>query len=354
MQINSIVKPILSWYQSEKRILPFRGIDDPYKIWLSEIMLQQTQVKTVVPYYNRWIKRYPSIKSVALADRGAVLKMWEGLGYYTRCRNFHTAAKIVVKRFNGIIPNDWENFSSLPGVGDYTAAAVLSIAFNKPYAVMDGNAKRVMSRILGIKNLTSWNLSRINKTLSNIIPEHTPGNFNQSVMELGATLCTPRSPSCNKCPLSFGCKAFKTNKPDYYPKPAAKKRKPHYTIVAGIIWRDNTFFIQRRPEKAMLGGLWEFPGGKVEEGESLEAALKREIKEECGVVPSIKKRIGAVDHSYSHFSITFHGYHCIENGEKINKVDHSAWITPDQIDQFPFPKANHKLFKIINEQGWHV
>ena len=178
MQINSIVKPILSWYQSEKRILPFRGIDDPYKIWLSEIMLQQTQVKTVVPYYNRWVKRYPSIKSVALADRGAVLKMWEGLGYYTRCRNFHTAAKIVVKRFNGIIPNDWKIFSSLPGVGDYTAAAVLSIAFNKPYAVMDGNAKRVMSRILGIKNLTSWNLSRINKTLSNIIPEHTPGNFN--------------------------------------------------------------------------------------------------------------------------------------------------------------------------------
>ena len=354
MQINSIVKPILSWYQSEKRILPFRGIDDPYKIWLSEIMLQQTQVKTVVPYYNRWIKRYPSINSVALADLGAVLKMWEGLGYYTRCRNFHTAAKIVVNRFNGIIPNDWENFSSLPGVGDYTAAAVLSIAFNKPYAVMDGNAKRVMSRILGIKNLTSWNLSRIKKTLSNIIPEHTPGNFNQSVMELGATLCTPRSPFCNKCPLSFGCKAFKTNKPDYYPKPAAKKRKPHYTIVAGIIWRDNTFFIQRRPEKAMLGGLWEFPGGKVEEGESLEAALKREIKEECGVVPSIKKRIGAVDHAYSHFSITFHGYHCTENGEKINKVDHSAWITPDQIDQFPFPKANHKLFKIINEQGWHV
>ena len=181
----------------------------------------------------------------------------------------------MINRFNGIIPNDWKNFSSLPGVGDYTAAAVLSIAFNKPYAVMDGNAKRVMSRIMGIKNLNSWNLSRIHNTLAKIIPEHTPGNFNQSIMELGATICTYRSPSCNKCPLSFGCKAFKTNKQDYYPKTVAKEKKPHYIIVAGIIWRDNTFFIQRRPEKAMLGGLWEFPGGKVEEGESLKEALKR-------------------------------------------------------------------------------
>ena len=173
-------------------------------------------------------------------------------------------------------------------------------------------------------------------------------------MELGALLCTPQSPNCTKCPITKYCNAYKLSKPELYPLPKEPKKNPHYIIVTGIIWRDSKFYIQKRDEKSMLGGLWEFPGGKIENKESLELALKREIKEECGIIPIIIDKIGCVEHSYSHFSISLNCFHCIESDEKIKFSKNGAWITHDEIGLYPFPKANHKLFTLINKKGWNV
>ena len=354
MQQSNITSSLLSWYSKEKRALPFRDIDNPYKIWLSEVMLQQTQVETVIPYFERWIKKFPTLEAVANSNQESLLKIWEGLGYYSRCSNFHKAAKIVVENHCGNIPNDWDSFRALPSVGDYTAAAVLSMAFQKPFPLIDGNVKRVIARVLGLKNLTNRNMSRMKNHLGNIISQEKPGDFNQSVMELGARVCSPKNPNCGKCPISFSCKAFASGNPELYPTPIKKTKPPHYTIVAGIVWRGEKFYIQKRGEKGMLAGLWEFPGGKVKKGESLQDALCREIKEECGAKPKILKKIGAIKHTYTHFSITFHGYHCEENITPLNDIENSTWIEPTQISEFPFPKANHKLFSLLDEQGWHV
>ncbi len=347
-----IVDPILYWYNNEKRYLPFRLTKNPYKIWLSEIMLQQTQVKIAIPYYKRWLKYFPNIKSVAKTDLNSLLKLWEGLGYYNRCRNFYRAAKIVENKFGGVIPDDWENFISLPGVGEYTSAAVLSIAFNKPYSVLDGNVKRVMCRILGIKNFTINNKVRIKKNLNKMIPKDRPGDFNQSLMELGALVCTPKNPSCAVCPIKSFCMAYKKGNPQNFPEPIINKKPPHYVVVAGLIWRKNRFYIQKRKNTNMLPGLWEFPGGKVKNTETLKEALNREIKEECGISPLIKNKIAAIEHSYSHYTITLHLYHCKEKN-KIKKQIDTKWITPSEIDEIPFPKANHKLFSILHEKNWN-
>jgi A/G-specific adenine glycosylase len=354
MQQNNFTLSILTWYNKQKRILPFRDIDDPYKIWLSEVMLQQTQIETVIPYFQKWISKYPTILSVATADQECLLKLWEGLGYYSRCRNFHKATKIVVAKHGGVIPDKWLEFRALPGVGDYTAAAVLSIAYSQPYIAIDGNVKRVMARILGLKNLSNRNMTRIKNYLTKNIFTDNPGDFNQSMMELGARICSPRNPNCGKCPLSFNCKAFSMGEPESYPLSVRKKKPHHYEIVVGIVWRGDEFYIQKRGEHGMLAGLWEFPGGKVEKDESLEDALYREIQEECGSMPKILKKIGTIKHAYTHFTITFHGYHCEENGTLIRCQKNSKWIKPNQIDEFPFPKANHKLFSILEKQGWDV
>ena len=354
MQQNNFTLSILTWYNKQKRILPFRDIDDPYKIWLSEVMLQQTQIETVIPYFQKWISKYPTIISVASADQECLLKLWEGLGYYSRCRNFHKATKIVVGKHGGVIPDTWLEFRALPGVGDYTAAAVLSIAYNQPYIAIDGNVKRVMARILGLKNLSNKNMTRMKNYLIKNILMDNPGDFNQSMMELGARICSPKNPNCGKCPLSFNCKAFSMGEPESYPLSVRKKKSPHYEIVVGIVWRGEEFYIQKRGEHGMLAGLWEFPGGKVKIGESLENALYREIQEECGVIPKILKKIGTIKHAYTHFTITFHGYHCEENGTSIRCQQNSKWIKPNQIDEFPFPKANHKLFSILEKQSWDV
>tara|TARA_B100000029_G_scaffold95637_1_gene85696 strand:- start:2455 stop:3519 length:1065 start_codon:yes stop_codon:yes gene_type:complete len=354
MQINKFNTSLFDWYHQTKRDLPFRGIDDPYKIWLSEVMLQQTQVATVIPYFERWIQRFPTLESVAKAEQEQLLKMWEGLGYYSRCRNFHKAAQMVMKKFDGIIPDTWDEFRSLPGVGDYTAAAVLSIAFGHPLSVIDGNVKRVMSRVLGLKQLTRHNLSRIKNMLTNIIPIENPGDFNQAMMELGASHCSPKNPNCGVCPVSHSCRAFQTGSPELYPALIKKPIVPHYEIVVGLIWRGDSFYIQKRGEGGMLAGLWEFPGGKVEKDESLENALLRELKEECGISPKILKKIGTIKHAYTHFKITFHGFHCKENGTSIQAMHNSKWIKPEEIVNHTFPKANHKLFSILNDQGWHV
>ncbi len=345
---------LLKWYDKARRDLPWRGEEDPYKIWLSEVMLQQTQVDTVIPYYIKWVERFPSIESVALATQDELLKFWEGLGYYSRCRNFHKACKIVTARHGGKVPAEWETFLSLPGVGGYTAAAVLSIAFNQPYFVIDGNVKRVMARLLAFSDIVEKGTALFEGKLDKWLNQDRPGDFNEAMMELGSQICRRNEPHCFECPVEYFCKAKAEGNPVVYPNIPKKKERPHKTIVAGIIWSDGKFLIQKRPDEGLLGGLWEFPGGKVENGEALDNTLVREIREETGLSVEPGKKVGAVDHAYTHFSITLHLYHCkLSRSLKANDaLDTHRWIQPEERSQFAFPGANHKLFHILESQSW--
>ena len=347
MQIITIQNRLLYWYADNKRDLPFRKNKDPYLIWISEVMLQQTKMKTMIPYFNKWIDLYPTLKKVAETELSDLLKLWEGLGYYSRCRNFHKATIILNRDNNGLIPKDWHTFRSLPGIGDYTASAVFSIAYNLPYVVIDVNVKRVMSRVLGLQNLSNKNHLIILNNLKEWICKKHPGDFNQAMMELGALVCTPQKPSCYACPIKTNCIAFIKGSPELYPYKKKKIIKPHFITVGGLIWRKNRFYIQKRNISSMLGGLWEFPSVKVKKNESLKTALKKLIKKEFGIVPIIKKKIGTIEHSYSHFSITFHGYHCKEDGIYFESKTEHEWIKLKDIDSFAFPKANHKIFNLI-------
>tara|TARA_B100000989_G_scaffold298138_1_gene286270 strand:+ start:179 stop:1249 length:1071 start_codon:yes stop_codon:yes gene_type:complete len=351
---NTFHQHIISWYTNNKRSLPFRKTKDPYKIWLSEVMLQQTKVKTAIPYYNNWIKKLPTLESVSLSKLDSLLKLWEGLGYYKRCNNFHKATKLLVSDFNSKIPKEKSQFMSLPGVGDYTASAVLSIAFNKPYPVLDGNVKRVMSRVIGIKTLTKYNIKRINKFLNLVICKKNPGDFNQGLMEIGALICKPYNPVCKKCPINNFCYASKKRLPEAYPGKNKLKPRPHFNVAIAIIWRKNKFYIQKRSADQMLGGLWEFPGVIFKQGQDPEVALKQKVYEECGVHIKIFKNVGFVDHAFSHFKIRLNGYFCIEKKYFLDENENRKWILIKNIKNYSFPKANHKLFNQLELNNWYV
>ncbi|MEE2876552.1 MAG: A/G-specific adenine glycosylase [Candidatus Neomarinimicrobiota bacterium] len=345
---------ILHWYDGNARDLPWRGENDPYRIWLSEVMLQQTRVETVIPYYNRWLKRFPTLESVAKSERDQLLKAWEGLGYYSRCRNFHEACRLVWTKYGGDIPMAWEAFRSLPGVGDYTAAAVLSIAFNQSYPALDANVRRVMARLLSYTKPMEKGTPRFKIKLLEWMDNRRPGDFNQAMMELGSEVCRNSKPRCSVCPLVRFCQSKQDGTVSDFPVKSARKPRPHRTIVAAIIWREGRFLIQKRPDDGLLGGLWEFPGGKVEKGESLSDALIREIHEETGLLVKEGKKVGKVNHAYTHFSITLHLYHCrLLNGSIFHSDSKLCrWISPVERSQFAFPRANHKLFEILDLRSW--
>lgn len=341
---------LLDWYTKNKREMPWRNTSDPYKIWISEVMLQQTRVDTVIPYYNRFLNQFPGIQDLADASQQTVLKMWEGLGYYSRARNMHKAAQEVVSEYNSEFPDTYGELLNLKGIGPYTAAAISSIAFNRKQAVLDGNVIRVLSRYFGIKD--DVRRSKVKKEIQEIadtlIPEENPGDFNQSVMELGATVCTPKNPACGSCPLSIDCIAYKSAETEIIPYKSPKKKIPHHQIGVGMITNDKgELLIALRPEEAMLGGLWEFPGGKKEKGEQLPQTVQRELNEELGVRVDVGEKFMELKHAYSHFKITLHAYWCtINSGTPEPKSSTELnWVTLDEIDDYPFPKANKVLIE---------
>ena len=346
---QSIRRKLLAWYDKTKRDLPWRNTKNPYHIWVSEIMLQQTQVSTVIDYYNKWVKQFPTIKDVANASLDDILKCWEGLGYYSRARNFHESCKEIAKS-RSRVPNNIKEFQKLKGVGPYIAAAVQSIAYNVPSAVIDGNVNRVISRINTYDTEPLKNKKKIQEFMDNILCKKRPGDFNQAIMDLGRYVCKPQGPLCDECPLHSECKAVKTNQQSRYPIKVDKKPKPHYDVAVGIIWDKSKLLITKRKENGLLGGLWEFPGGKIKCRENAFSAVKREIKEELSINITPKEMIHEVDHHYSHFSVTIRAIHCTYNGGqiKLNGPTAFKWVKPPKLHDFAFPKASIKLFKSTN------
>ena len=255
MNFNIMTRGVIDWYDRTKREMPWRDERDPYKIWLSEIMLQQTQITTVIDYYHRWLERFPQIEDVANASIDEVLKYWEGLGYYSRARNFHASCKQIVDS-GGKIPKGLEAFQSLRGVGPYIAAAVQSIAFNIPASVVDGNVNRVVSRVNAFTKPALQNKKKIQAFMDQMLDKKRPGDFNQAMMDLGRYICKPQNPLCGECPLHESCIAHERNEQSMYPTKVTKKPRPHYDVAVGIIWDGSKLLITKRKEDGLLGGLW--------------------------------------------------------------------------------------------------
>jgi len=343
---------LLSWFNKNKRQLPWRKTKDPYKIWLSEVMLQQTQVETVIPYYVKWVKRFPSIHHVANSKSDSLLKYWEGLGYYRRCINFHQSCKIIVSEGNGKFPDELEQFLKLPGVGIYTASAVLSISYNYPIPLIDANVNRVISRFLAKDNIVLGDKNLFLSFLNKIISKTQPGTFNEGLMELGSQICKNTNPLCNDCPINYNCKSNQMGIQSLFPKRIKKKKKPLIKVVTGIIWNKDKFYIQKRLNKKHLSNLWEFPGSKLKSNENLKVALKRGVMKDAGTNIIIKNKIKTIKHDYSSFSIELTLFNCIIDGIIDNHNCDYNFIKPSEINLYAFPKANHKLFDYIKKNGW--
>lgn len=352
--VGQIRSALTVWYNKNRRKLPWRAAKNPYHIWVSEIMLQQTQVNTVIPYFQRFCEKFPNIHALAAADLQTVLKLWEGLGYYSRARNFHKAAKIVVKQHGGVVPDEREIFLALPGVGDYIAAAVLSIAFDQPLAVVDGNVKRVFARLFEIDAAVNVSASyKIFKTFANeLLDVDDPGTFNQAVMELGALVCKPANPDCGICPLSGWCQALAHEKLEAFPVKQKKAPVPHHHMTVGVIFKKDKVLIVQRPEEKMLGGLWEFPGGRLKAKEKAEDACKRIITEKVNLNVAIESKLTRIQHAYTHFKITADIFICnlVTGRVRRNGPTDHRWVTLSALEKYPFPGSNHKFISQLKKE----
>jgi A/G-specific adenine glycosylase len=343
-----IMKALLAWYGRRRRILPWREHPDPYRVWISEIMLQQTQVDTVIPYYHRFLKRFPTVEALASAQLDDVLKAWENLGYYARARHLRQAARILVEKYNGVIPDTWEAIIALPGIGNYTAGAILSIAFGKSVPAVDGNVRRVLSRLYAVREPVNRRETqkRIHALAASLIPETAPGSFNQALMDLGALICIPKSPTCSDCPLSMHCKARLDGLQDRLPVSEKKPATPHERVTAAVIFnRQGQVLIVRRPERGLLASLWKFPGGIVEKKELLDEGLARKVWEELGIRIRVGKPIASVNHAYTHFRITLTAFRCFRRSGRPNALacQEWRWALPQDLEKLTLSKADRAV-----------
>ncbi len=367
MYNHDIACRLATWHERQQRVLPWRvapaGQRDAYAVWASEIMAQQTRLDTVVDYYIRWMARFPTLADLAAADQQEVLKLWEGLGYYARARNFHRAAQIVMERHAGEVPQTRAELLALPGVGEYTVGAILSLAFGHPQPLLDGNVKRVLSRLGDIDRpideratlATLWQMAR---AVVEAAPDGLAGVVNEALMELGATVCTPAAPRCLLCPLTTLCAAAAQGTQHLRPVTSPRRRIPHYDVAAGIIWQGqpyrSTLLIAQRPQDGMLGGLWEFPGGKLEEEDAdLRACLRREIKEELGIGIEVGDLATTVRHAYTHFRITLYAYHAQYTGGDPQTLGCAGWqwVSLAELERYPFPVTDQKIIRVLYQQA---
>lgn len=348
-EINDL---LLSWYKNHRRSLPWRGESDPYLVWISEIMLQQTRVETVIPYYRKWKEHFPTLRSLALASEEEVLLLWEGLGYYSRARNLHSAARRIFDQMGGKFPHDVVQLQSLPGIGEYTAHAIASICFNVPVIALDANIKRIFARLLDLEDpVTSPSSKTSMEELGEaLLHEVNAGDLNQAFMDLGSLVCLPGNPDCKQCPLNRSCVSHKNGTQTERPAVTKKKAIPTYQVVAAAIQKESgIFLLAKRPKGGMLPGLWEFPGGKVEAGEDDETALTREICEELNTTVSVGDRIGEYRHAYTHFKVVVRAFLCDLTGPEPQAVEAQEikWIPCEQMHDFAMGKVDRQISRTL-------
>ncbi len=340
---------LLQWFKKNKRNLPWRKTKNPYAIWVSEIMLQQTQVATVVPYFQKFLKTFPTILQLAKSDLSKVLKTWEGLGYYSRARNLHRASQIILTHFRGEIPDNLKDLLSLPGIGRSTAGAILSFAFHKDTPILDGNAKRVLSRLFVIsgsqgERKTEQLLWKISESL---IPKGYSNPFNQALMDLGSMVCTPKDPQCPKCPLHHFCKGSVSGEPEKYPTKELKKKIPHIESATTVIKKGRKVLLQQRPPKGFLGGLWEFPNWRIEVKQRsisrLRLRLRNTIKKEMGMNVEVKEFMGIFYQTYSHFKLTLDVFHC----QHLNGKGNGKWVPLKDLRLLPLSRIHRRIADTI-------
>ncbi len=346
---------LLAWFDRAAAPLPWRASTDAYRVWLSEIMLQQTQVDTVMGYYQRFLARFPTVQALAAAPLDEVLKQWEGLGYYSRARNLHRCAQQVVADYGGVFPADVALLQRLPGIGRYTAGAIASIAYGQRVSVLDGNVIRVFARLTDLADDVRQpaTLSHLWALADSWIPLARVGDYNQALMELGRTVCKPRAPLCGSCPIQAHCVAYARGTQAQRPVKAPRPATPHYDVSAGIIRReDGRILIAQRPPEGLLGGLWEFPGGKREEGETMPECLQRELREELGIEVSVGPLFIKVKHAFTHFKITLHAYECAYTGGTPQKlgVHDFAWVTEEELSRYSFGKADREVIAALTQR----
>ena len=343
---------MLDWYAKHARPLPWRRDTRPYSVWVSEIMLQQTRVETVIPYFDNWMQKFPTVKALAHAEEQDVLNAWEGLGYYSRARNMLKTARLVCEQYDGKFPGEAKELLQLPGIGKYTAAAISSISFGADEAVLDGNVKRVLARVFrfsGAVNTPSgekqlWSLA------DSLLPKGRASEYNQAVMDLGATICVPKIPNCDDCPVVKICEAFQHKEQSQYPVLQEKPAIPHFEVCAAIMHRDGKVLIAKRPSKGLLGGLWEFPGGKLEAGETHAEALMREIREELGTDVAPIEWFGTYRHAYTHFKVTLQAWLTDLTGPEPSAIEASEirWVSIPELNDYPMGKIDRLISNDLN------
>lgn len=333
----SVTKALLAFYDESARDLPWRRSRDPYAVWVSEIMAQQTRVETAAPYYEQWIERFPDVAALADADLETVLKAWEGLGYYSRARNLHSAARIVRERHSGTVPGTYAALRELPGVGEYTAGAIASIAFGLHTPAVDGNVRRVLARLL---DEPAPPAALLREVATAMLPRDRPGDFNQALMELGATVCTPRAPRCQRCPIADCCAARAAGTQLDRPRPRTKKVVPVFDLATAVL-RDpaGRVLITRRPPTGLLAGMWNFPAREVAAGESADIVV--EIAESFGRVLSTPLPIGVIEHTFSHRRERYDCYIIDVDHASETDADH-AWIGEDRTG-YVLPRAQQRI-----------
>ncbi|HKP13458.1 MAG TPA: A/G-specific adenine glycosylase [Blastocatellia bacterium] len=352
-QGGKLAAALLAWFAKHKRALPWRATRDPYRIWVSEVMLQQTQAATVIPFYEGFLRRFPDLAALAAADDAALMKAWEGLGYYARARNLRAAAQTILREYGGRLPASREVLLKLPGFGPYTSAAVASLAFGADCAAVDGNVMRVLARVYAVDTdiRKMATRRRLQQLADDLIPAGRAGEFNEALMELGALVCRPKNPACEACPIHRFCRAFQEGRARELPVKSRGPAVPHHEIAIGVVRRRGKVLIALRPAEGLLGNLWEFPGGKRHADETLAECCRREIKEETGLDIEVAETFAIVPHAYTHFRITLHAFHCRYTGGRAEPRTSQAirWVRLNELDDYAFPKANKQIIAALRE-----
>ncbi|MEJ2691210.1 MAG: A/G-specific adenine glycosylase [Deltaproteobacteria bacterium] len=341
---------LLDWFDRNQRPLPWRRNYQPYHIWISEIMGQQTQMDRVVDYFQKWCARFPDPVSIVQASQEEIYKLWEGLGYYSRARNIQRTAEILCRSYDCSVPDRYEVLLSLPGIGPYTAAAIMSLAFNRAYPVIDANVERVFARLFDIPSPVKEPANRlfIEKKACSLMPSGQARSFNQALMELGALVCLPKRPRCGQCPINSYCEALQQETVDQRPVSNRPVKSVAIVMATGLLLHDGKIFIQKRLADDVWANLWEFPGGRLQKGETASEAVRREYREETGFEIEIVEDLGLVRHSYTIYKVTLNCYLCRLLSRDtappiLTAAQEYRWVTWQELVEYAFPAGHRKL-----------